>query len=233
MELLQKLEKFIHWSVDTPGRKYETLLESVEKYLDTLPITSQNVFEMLVGTMNDDEESEYISMIGFFLENGIGTDKQLEKAFKYYQRGAERKDVFAQMKLGDCYVRGTGIAMNLDLAAFWYEQSIKNGDLGIKRKQNLAYYYQNTRPNPIKAFYWNHSAAKVGHEHSLISTPHCFHHANSIVITARCYLRGIGTKKDVHEAFMWYRKGGLIEWMLADFGLETTRIWSCSGRAGV
>ncbi|GBC21857.2 kinase-like domain-containing protein [Rhizophagus irregularis DAOM 181602=DAOM 197198] len=60
-------------------------------------------------------------------ENGIGTKKDLEKAFDLYQKAAENGDKEAQFNLGVCYEVGIGIEKDEVKASYWYQKAAQQG----------------------------------------------------------------------------------------------------------
>src|SRR5437773_4818974 len=89
--------------------------------------------------------------------NGEGTEKNLEKAFYWYQKAAENGNNDAMNNLAYSYYNGEGTETNLEKAA-------ENGDSNAMN--NLAYSYYNngkgTEKNLEKAFYWCQKAAENG-----------------------------------------------------------------------
>src|ERR1700752_910776 len=69
-------------------------------------------------------------------QNGEGTEKNLEKAFYWYQKAAENGDIDAQYNLALLYKNGEGTEENLEKAFYWYQKAAENN---VKEAQhNLA-----------------------------------------------------------------------------------------------
>jgi excinuclease UvrABC ATPase subunit len=88
-------------------------------------------------------------------ENGEGTEKNLKKAFYWYQKAAENGDEEAMFNLALFYENGKETEKNLEKAFYWYQKAAENGN--EKAMFNLAIYYENgegIEKNLEKAFYW-------------------------------------------------------------------------------
>ncbi|PKC51876.1 HCP-like protein, partial [Rhizophagus irregularis] len=59
--------------------------------------------------------------------NGKGTEKNLEKAFYWYQKAAENGDENVMNYLANCYYNGKGTEKNLEKAFYWYQKAAENG----------------------------------------------------------------------------------------------------------
>ncbi|POG78598.1 hypothetical protein GLOIN_2v1535801, partial [Rhizophagus irregularis DAOM 181602=DAOM 197198] len=77
-------------------------------------------------------------------KNGEGIEKNLEKAFYWYQKAAERGHVKAMTNLASYYEIGEGTEKNLEKAFYWYQKAAENG----------------TEKNLEKAFYWQQRATE-------------------------------------------------------------------------
>src|ERR1043165_3631001 len=92
-------------------------------------------------------------------KNGEGMEKNLEKAFYWYQKAAENGLIHAQNNLALLYHK----ERNLEKAFYWYQKAAENG---LNHAMNhLATCYKNgegTEKNLEKAFYWYQKAAENG-----------------------------------------------------------------------
>src|SRR5688572_30400430 len=68
-------------------------------------------------------------------------EKNLEKAFYWYQKAAKNEDINAQNNLGWLYQNGFGTEKNLEKAFYWYQKAAENGE--INAQNNLGYSYKN------------------------------------------------------------------------------------------
>lgn len=63
-----------------------------------------------------------------FLYLGQSLEKDEEKALAWFQRGAEKGDVYAQSILGYLYEKGIGTAPDRTAAAFWWEKAASQAE---------------------------------------------------------------------------------------------------------
>src|SRR2546430_10374388 len=61
--------------------------------------------------------------LGRCYEDGTGIKKDLEKAFKLYEKSAKQEDNNAQNSLGSFYENSLGIEKDLEKAFEWYKKS--------------------------------------------------------------------------------------------------------------
>ncbi|GBC27568.1 kinase-like domain-containing protein [Rhizophagus irregularis DAOM 181602=DAOM 197198] len=132
--------------------------------------------------------------LGIHYENGEEKEKNLEKAFHWYQKAAENGNTDAMNNLAILYKNGEGTEKNLEKAFHWYQNAAENGKENAIF--NLAVCYENgegTEKNLEKAFHWYQKVVENGHTGAM------FNLANG-------YYNGEGTEKNLEKAFHWYQK---------------------------
>lgn len=76
--------------------------------------------------------------IGYFYLEGLGVEKDPEKAFYWTRRAAEHGDRDGQFNLGCFYEDGTGTVRDMEQAARWYREAARQGhDLAVKKCEAL------------------------------------------------------------------------------------------------
>lgn len=65
--------------------------------------------------------------IGYFYLEGLGVQKDLEKAFYWTERAANHGDRDGQYNLGLFYEDGIGVERDLEKAKIWYEAAAQQG----------------------------------------------------------------------------------------------------------
>lgn len=80
------------------------------------------------------------SCLGVCYENGIGTDKDLKKAFEYYKKAYELDNSFALVSLARCYLRGIGTEINKEKAKIFIDNAIKVNPNDSEAKELLDEY---------------------------------------------------------------------------------------------
>ncbi|RGB24232.1 hypothetical protein C1646_773375 [Rhizophagus diaphanus] len=134
-------------------------------------------------------------------KNGIGVDKDINKAFEIFNQLAERGNVEGIMMLVTCYYKGTGTNVNKQKA---FELFQKAANLGYSEgKRNIAYMYEKGEgvdKDYVKSFeLYQQLAGK-----------------NDLEAQYRyCYDNGIGTSIDKRKAYTLFLKATLLNLALA------------------
>lgn len=72
--------------------------------------------------------------IGYFYLEGLGVEKDFEKAFYWTQRAAQHGDRDGQYNLADFYEKGIGTEIDMGKARHWYrEAAFQDHDLALKK----------------------------------------------------------------------------------------------------
>jgi TPR repeat protein len=74
-----------------------------------------------------------MSDLGFAYELGQGTEKDMNKSFQWYRKGAEAGDEVAMYNLGRCFQSGLGTEKDMTQAILWYHKAADAGDTSAKR----------------------------------------------------------------------------------------------------
>lgn len=89
--------------------------------------------------------------------------KDYKNAAKWFQKAAQRGDVFAQYRLGYLYSEGLGLPQDHDKATAWFYEAAKKGDIKAQYQMGVAYYKGNgVSANTEKAIDWLMMAAEKG-----------------------------------------------------------------------
>ncbi len=75
---------------------------------------------------------ELYFLLGYMYEEGLGTDRNTDKAYSYYLLGTEEDDDKAMNNLAAMYESGNGINVNLKEAQKWYAEAAKLGNKQAK-----------------------------------------------------------------------------------------------------
>jgi len=157
-------------------------------------------------------EKEYNNAQAFFrylYEKGEGTEKNLEKAFHWYQKAAENGHIKAQNNLALLYEKGEGTEKNLEEAFYWYQKAAENGD--IKAQYNLAQLYYE------KMYLENACYLKESGHVDKLSYRNGLKRRNAIKGQQKIWHKTTEnrdikaqyseeTKKNLEKAFYWYQK---------------------------
>jgi TPR repeat protein len=105
-------------------------------------------------------------MVGWYYQDGRGTDTDEIEALRWYRKAAERGSAEAYNDLGVFYQEGRGgLQQDANEGLRWYQMSAKRGI--VPAMHNLARAYElglGTPRNKEKAIYWYRKASERGHE---------------------------------------------------------------------
>ena len=138
-----------------------------------------------------DVDAEY--KLGEAYRLGLGLEKDIPQAFKWYARAAEQGHNGARYKLGMIYQSGEGIRQNFGRAANWYRLAANIGHLPEAQFAMGQLYFlgKGVLQDYKEAFAWYERAARQGH-------PVAQH------LLGAMYEEGWAIEKDLIEAYKWY-----------------------------
>jgi hypothetical protein len=119
----------------------EKNLKKVKQLLEKKsPFTTQkHIFSLLEPcALQGDGEAE--NRLGMFYLNGIGTDKDITKAFTHISNAANKGYANAQYNLGRLYKYGEGCEINFIKAIEWFEKATANGNQRAAYSLGYMYY---------------------------------------------------------------------------------------------
>ena len=94
----------------------------------------------------------------------LDQSEQNEEAVAWYRKAAEQGDARGQLSLGEMYIKGEGVAKDLEQGAAWVRKAAENGSTSAMRL--LALNYQRggmgLEADPEQANYWLQQAADQG-----------------------------------------------------------------------
>lgn len=112
-------------------RKKEKQTEQKENVVKQLKFSPEKISDLT--NLQDEEDKQVLYDLGYAYENGEdGVDIDLEMAFSYYKKSADKGDTTAQTQVGYMYENGEGVDKNLKEAFKYYTMAAKNGSEGAK-----------------------------------------------------------------------------------------------------
>ncbi|EXX50158.1 uncharacterized protein OCT59_023665 [Rhizophagus irregularis] len=174
--------------------------QEILSYLEEQNTTPQEIFSWL---LNNQQNSNYIDLLGNFYYSGIGTNVNKQKAIELFQKAANLGNNIAQYDLGNCYLYGIGVNIDYNKAFELFKKSAE-GEYpeGIAQLGNCYDNEIGTSIDREKAFELYRKAANLG------SIP-------GIGNLAYCYQYGIGTDISEHKAFELYQKAANLGYDIA------------------
>jgi tetratricopeptide (TPR) repeat protein len=125
---------------------------------------------------------------------GLAEKGEMEPAAQWFRQAAEQGHPDAQVALGHCYLRGQGVARDLQQAFTWWRKAAEQGKASAQF--NLASMYaqgDGTAKDPVQAFHWRLKAAEQDD-------------AEAQYQVAIAYVQGTGVAQDLLAAGEWTRK---------------------------
>ncbi|POG77729.1 hypothetical protein GLOIN_2v1767566 [Rhizophagus irregularis DAOM 181602=DAOM 197198] len=209
----------LHGEIDSTFRK------DILDYFSNYNIKSQEFYNWLL--INQNNNSDYIFLLGYCNYNGIGTSVNKQKAvelfqqaanlsstigkwriFRWYHMAANSGDSMAQYNLALMYKNGDNIDKDYSKAFELFKQSAegKYPD-GITM---LAYCYHNgigTRVNKQKAIELYRQAANLKNKGANIGYDKAFELCHKLnIILLICIMYGREIKKDVSRVIYWHEQ---------------------------
>lgn len=168
------------------------------------------------------------AQLGYCYMNGIGVDKNQEKAFYWNQVGANNNNARAQYNLSICYHLGVGVEPDDTKALEWIKKAAEQGNIVAERELGLIYWGKLDFGIPIdtnEAAYWLAKAANKGNALSqsylgmlCLQEKQMEKNAFKWLKLASdageksaynnlgyCYATGTGTRQNIKASLHWYK----------------------------
>lgn len=126
----------MHENYYKPCRELYMCDELIEKYFNTKQY--DKCFE---GHLILAEQGYPLAecQIGYFYYDGLGVEKDLEKALYWTHRAAEHGDRDGQYNLAWFYEDAIGVKQDMEQAKYWYKQAaLQDHDLAIRKCRELG-----------------------------------------------------------------------------------------------
>lgn len=185
---------------------------------------------------SNDGDNEASLLLGFAYQDGIGVNKDYQKAFEYHSKAAAEGNAAAINALGLIYTHGYGVEKNVDIAMNYFQQALEHGYYNAA--VNMAFHYKKgdgINKDLAKALELFEYAALNGHwrgqyeyakilkdgilcnKDEKLAFKFCFKAASLGEKTAQkllgdMYLEGIGGDTDLRKALIWYCKAAEQEY---------------------
>ncbi len=149
-----------------------------------------------LATIASESNSDAMRRLGNYYYDGIGVEKDLEKAFMWYRRGAKFGDMSCVSRLGEMFRDGKGTPADLTEAIRNYLIAARLGNAGaVNSIVTLCESHPELGRDPVlEAIGILSSMAEGGN-------------SDAMRRLGNYYYDGIGVEKDLEKAFMWYRRG--------------------------
>ncbi|CAG8557760.1 9652_t:CDS:2 [Cetraspora pellucida] len=147
------------------GKNEAQTVDIILDYFSSKNLDYTQVFDWL---LNNTHKDKYKTILGYFYDQGIATNRNQRKAYCLYLSAAKKGYSIAEDLLGDCYYSGQGTTRDRDMAFEWYQKAADNGSTGSQFSLGICYAFgeegKGTDEDLDKAIYWYQMSAKNGHE---------------------------------------------------------------------
>lgn len=144
-------------------------------------------------------------MLATMYSHGLCVKKNLEKSRHYLESSANKGYLLSEKSLGQAYWKDQGIELypqDMNKAIYWLSRAANHGDK--ESAGNLSYIYLNgingVDKNDKKAFEWKYKSAH--------SSKYFDGDGSNFPEFAKFYEKGIGTDKDLVQAYKYYTLSG-------------------------
>lgn len=138
-----------------------------------------SAFEKLVRLSWDSNLSAVgMCNLGVLYSNGLGVKKDAYKAFIWFMKAAEGKNISAFAKVGNAYTFGEGVEQSYDQAAEWYRKGAQAGD--AESLNNLGALLCETG-EPAKAIDYFERAAQLRYPEAFKNLGYCYSSGTGVV----------------------------------------------------
>ncbi len=154
--------------------------------------TSVDIEELMKTAETGDPISQ--NNLGTYYLNGVGVDKDYEKAIYWYQQAAGQELADAQYNIGICYLNGFGVGTDYEQAAYWFQKAADQEH--TIAEYNMGYFCENgmgVAQDYERAAYWYRKAAEKGY-------------AEAQTNLGVLYGYGAGVEQDFGKAAYWFQK---------------------------
>lgn len=129
----------------------------------------------------------------FVIQQANSADTIFDKRFERWKKQAEAGDKRAQYKLGNAYLRGNGVKLDMKQAINWFTKSANQNYIKAAHKLGHIYYSSKNSRKYKLGFQWFLKAANKKY-------------APSQYYLGRMYFEGKGVKRDLDRALLWAKR---------------------------
>ncbi|GBC08699.1 hypothetical protein RclHR1_08310007 [Rhizophagus clarus] len=222
----------IYFKEVNEGKEEKVRKQVVLNYINNHELNLQEFYFFLLNNQND---SNFIYLLGYFNLHGIGSKVNIQKALELFQKAVKLDNNAAHFDLATIYMDGFNIGNN------YYEAFALSNKLAKKGYSSginlLGYCYDlgiGTKINEQKAFESYQKAANLGNSGGLNNLGTCYENGTGTELNeqkafelyqkaadlessyainnlASCYKNGVGTDVNEQKAFELYQKAADLE----------------------
>ncbi len=169
--------------------------------------------------------------LGMLYRRGKGIQRCNVTAIQHFENGTLAKDAKAMTALGQCYIFGAGVDVNMEIGTAYIQMASAYEDpVAMSIRSSLKLHSDHTEGNPSLAYQLAKKAVKKGHKRAKMNLAKCYMHGLTVernaakavqlwtealkagalehlTELAECYEQGNGVEVDYRKAVELYKKG--------------------------
>lgn len=140
--------------------------------------------------------------IAYMYRDGLGVDRNLEKAFEYFRMAAIGGNEYGQAALGDCYYFGNGTKQNYPEAVKWYRAAAEVGHVDATSMLGQCYYLgSGLEVDYAAAFRCFSYAAEKNHSRAIAWVALCYGAGKGVGVDLKQYAANARRAAEMGDAF--------------------------------
>lgn len=128
--LIQSADESNPFAAYTLGNLYANneLIPADKEATDSWYTKAYEGFAAIEQDMNIETSDSVLYNLGIMNYEGLGTEKDIEKALSYLLKAAQNEHEFAEYKLGKIYLDGIDVGKNVEYASLWLTKAADKGN---------------------------------------------------------------------------------------------------------
>jgi len=131
-----------------------------------LDTQDQYIARLHTAAQSGNAEAQY--NLGNAYALGLGMQKNMAEAVRWFRSASEQGNAKAQTMLGTLYAEGTGVPKDHDEAVRWWMKAADQNNADAQDQLGFAYLLgDGVQRNYLEAYKWFHLAAAHGDQHAI------------------------------------------------------------------
>ena len=181
--------------------------EACQKNIEEAEIYYAQALKGFISYENKIKDDKLEYRIGCMYKDGLGCNKDYEKAFKYFSMSATNNNSYAEYALGKMYLLGEGIEQNPEQAMGWLQKSAEQDNEWAKYALGKIYLLgEGIEQNPKLAIQWLEKSAEQDNQWAEY-------------MLGKIYLDGEVVEQNPELAIQWLEKSAEQDNQWAEYAL--------------
>jgi len=210
-------------------RFYGDVIEQIQKALSQIPVGEGELHPAEAPSRPAPGEVHY--RLGWKYKTGQGAERDLEKAFRWFEKAAGQGHAEAQFETGKCYEFGEGVKEDVSEAVRWFEKAAMQGHAEAQFYLGGLYWFgegfEKDEEKALNLWFLGAANGEPDSQHNLAAhyfnlgekapanyrkAYYWYRQAAEVGLAGDQYMVGLmcekgwGVKKDEYVALSWYKK---------------------------